>query len=341
MSISGEKGRHEARFWKVEGDRAACYLCPHHCKIAEGKVGVCGVRQNIGGRLYSLIYGRASSINVDPIEKKPLFHFLPGEGILSLGSVGCNLHCLHCQNFTISQAKTQESFLESMAPEDVSRLATSSGCRAIAFTYNEPTIWHEFTYDACKIAKEKDQYTVYVTNGFIEEEPLRDIAPYLDAMNIDVKGFKEAFYKDVCRARLDPVLKATKLAHDLGIHIELTYLVIPGKNDDEDEMRAFSRWVSKSISEYVPVHFTRFHPDYMMTDVPPTPISTMELAQKIGKEEGLKFVYGGNYASGDGENTRCPKCGTLIVRRTGYHIHRVNLTGPDCPKCGEHLYFVL
>ncbi len=341
MSISGEKGRHEARFWKVEGDRAACYLCPHHCKIAEGKVGVCGVRQNVGGRLYSLIYGRASSVNVDPVEKKPLFHFLPGEGILSLGSVGCNLRCLHCQNFTISQARTQESFLESIEPEDVSRLATSSGCRAIAFTYNEPTIWHEFTYDACKIAKEKQQFTVYVTNGFIEEAPLREIAPYLDAMNIDVKGFKEAFYKDICHARLDPVLKATKLANDLGIHIELTYLVIPDHNDDEEEMRAFARWVSQEVSPYIPVHFTRFHPDYMMTDVQSTPIATMELAMRIGKQEGLKFVYGGNFAAGDGENTHCPKCGTLIISRNGYHVHRVNLNGPHCPKCGEELYMVL
>ncbi|MGD1060792.1 MAG: AmmeMemoRadiSam system radical SAM enzyme [Methanomassiliicoccales archaeon] len=341
MSISGEQGRHEARFWKVEGDRAACYLCPHHCKIADGKVGVCGVRQNVGGKLYSLIYGRVSSIHIDPIEKKPLFHFLPGEGILSLGSVGCNLHCQHCQNFTISQAKTQESFLESISPEDVSRLATSNSVRAIAFTYNEPTIWHEFTYDTCKVAKEKGQFTVYVTNGFIELDPLREIAPYLDAMNIDIKGFKEEFYKDVCRARLDPVLKATKLAHDLNIHIELTYLVITGKNDSEEEMRAFARWVAKDLSTYVPVHFTRFHPDYMMTDVPPTPIATMELAQRIGKEERLKFVYGGNYDSKDGENTRCPKCGTLIVSRNGYQVHRTNLKGPDCPKCGEHLYFVL
>ena len=340
MSISVEKGKHEAKFWKKEGDKTACYLCPHHCRLNEGKYGICGVRQNQGGKLYSLIYGRASGVHIDPIEKKPLFHFLPGEPILSLGSVGCNLRCQHCQNFSISQAKVQETHLEGMRPEDVSRIAMENGCRAIAYTYNEPTIWHEFTYDASKIAKEKGLRTVYVTNGFIEEEPLREIAPYLDAMNIDVKGFREDFYKNVCKARLEPVLKATILAHQLGIHIELTYLIIPGKNDSETEMRDFTQWVSKELAKSVPVHFTRFHPDYMMNDVPATPVKTLSLARGIAKEEGLKFVYTGNYLSEDGEDTRCPKCGALIIHRIGFNIKRVNFRGSSCPKCGEDLHIV-
>ncbi len=340
MSTSA-KNLHEAKFWRSEEGRAACYLCPHHCKILDGKVGICGVRQNVGGKLYSLIYGRASSVQIDPVEKKPLFHFLPGESILSMGSVGCNLHCQHCQNFTISQAKVQEAFLETLKPEDVPRLAKSSGCRSVAFTYNEPTIWHEFTYDACKAAKDAGMFTAYVTNGFIEEDPLKEISPFLDAMNIDIKGFKEDFYRGVCKARLGPVLNATRLANELGIHVELTYLIIPGKNDTEDEIRAFAHWVSFDVSHDVPVHFTRFHPDYMMLDVPATPIETMEMARRVGKEEELKFVYGGNYLAGDGENTRCPKCNTLIVKRTGYHVDRSALKGPDCPRCGEHLNMIL
>jgi pyruvate formate lyase activating enzyme len=215
-----------------------------------------------------------------------------------------------------------------------------NGCRNIAFTYNEPTIWHEFTYDACKLAKEKGLGTVYVTNGFIEEEPLREIAPFLDAMNIDVKGFRDDFYTGICKARLDPVLKAAKLAFGLGVHIELTYLIIPTKNDSTEELRDFVAWVHSELSDDVPVHFSRFHPDYKMEDVPPTPIRTMQRAQEIAKEVGLNFVYLGNMPSEDGENTICPKCGTLIIRRHGYFVEKVAYGGGNCPRCGRSLYIV-
>jgi len=339
MSTS-PKGLHEAKFWQVEGDRLGCCLCPHHCKIAPGKRGICGVRQNVDGKLYSLIYGKASSVHIDPVEKKPLFHFRPAENILSLGSFGCNLKCLHCQNFSISQARPEEGGSGSMSPEDVSRLAMENGCRNIAFTYNEPTIWHEFTYDACKLAKEKGLGTVYVTNGFIEEEPLREIAPFLDAMNIDVKGFRDDFYTRICKGRLDPVLKATKVAFGLGVHIELTYLIIPTKNDSTEELKEYVAWVHSELSDDVPVHFSRFHPDYKMEDVPPTPLKTMQHAQEIAKEVGLNFVYLGNMPSEDGENTICPKCGTLIIRRHGYFVEKVAYGGGNCPRCGRSLYIV-
>ena len=339
MSTS-PKGLHEAKFWQVEGDRLGCCLCPHHCKIAPGKRGICGVRQNVDGKLYSLIYGKASSVHIDPVEKKPLFHFRPAENILSLGSFGCNLKCLHCQNFSISQARPEEGGSGSMSPEDVSRLAMENGCRNIAFTYNEPTIWHEFTYDACKLAKEKGLGTVYVTNGFIEEEPLREIAPFLDAMNIDVKGFRDDFYTGICKARLDPVLKAAKVAFGLGVHIELTYLIIPTKNDSTEELREYVSWVHSELNDDVPVHFSRFHPDYKMEDVPPTPMRTMQHAQEIAKEVGLNFVYLGNMPSEDGENTVCPKCGTLIIRRHGYLVEKVAYDGGNCPRCGRSLYMV-
>ena len=340
MSTSDDRGLHEAKFWRKEGERVECYLCPHHCRIAPNKMGICGVRQNRNGRLYSLIYGQVSAMHVDPMEKKPLFHFHPSQPVLSLGSIGCNLRCQHCQNYSISQSRFGSTHLNPLRPEDVPQLAKESGCRNVAFTYNEPTIWHEFAYDAFRICRERGIATVYVTNGFIEEEALRDIAPYLSAMNIDVKGFKEEFYRRICKGRLSPILDATKLAHDLGIHVELTYLVIPTRNDKEDEIRDFSRWVVSKLSPKVPVHFTRFHPDYMMTDLPGTPFATMEMAHRVAKAEGLDFIYLGNMSSMEGENTRCPKCNSLAIRRSGYHVEIVGLEAGRCAKCGEDLNIV-
>ncbi|WP_019177857.1 AmmeMemoRadiSam system radical SAM enzyme [Methanomassiliicoccus luminyensis] len=330
---------HEARFWESQGERIRCHLCPQNCSISPGRRGMCGVRENRDGKLYAMSYGRAASINIDPIEKKPLFHFYPGERVLSLGSVGCNLRCLHCQNYTISQASLAELTLREMRPEEVSDMAETSSCRGIAFTYNEPTIWHEFAYDAMKIAKERGLFTVYVTNGFIQEEPLRELSSVLDAMNIDIKGFSERFYDKICKAALEPVLEATKLAHELGIHIEITYLIIPGENDGEDEIRKFCRWMAE-LNPKVPVHFTRFHPDYEMQDRGPTPIATMEMARRVAEKEGLKFVFLGNVSLPHGEDTVCPNCGNLVIERQGFHILRNDAIDGKCKVCGEDLYLV-
>jgi pyruvate formate lyase activating enzyme len=340
MNTSDDRGLREAKFWRKEGERLECLLCPHHCRIAPNKMGICGVRQNRNGRLYSLIYGQVSAMHVDPMEKKPLFHFHPGKPVLSLGSIGCNLRCLHCQNFSISQAKFGSAYLNPLRPEDVPQLARESGCHDVAFTYNEPTIWHEFSYDAFRQCKERSISTVYVTNGFIEAEPLKELAPYLSAANVDVKGFREDFYRQTCKGRLGPVLEATELAHRLGVHVELTYLIIPTRNDKEEEVRDFCRWVAGKLSPEVPVHFTRFHPDYMMTDLPGTSMATMEMAQRVARREGLSFVYLGNVQSADGENTRCPKCGSLAVKRSGYHVEIVGLQGGNCSKCGEPLNII-
>lgn len=339
MSISGERA-HEARFWRPHGDRLECHLCPHHCRIAEGKLGICGVRQNRGGRLYSLIYGKASSVHVDPMEKKPLFHFLPGESVLSLGSIGCNLGCAHCQNYTISQARVGSVCLNDLRPEDVVRLARENHTRAVALTYNEPTIWHEFAFDAFRLCREKGLRTIYVTNGFIELDPLRELAPFLSAMNIDVKGFRESFYHDVCRGRLAPVLAACELAHEMGVHLELTYLVIPSRNDDEPEIRDFCRWAASKLGPKVPVHFSRFHPDFRMMDLPATPVSTMRMASRVGREEGLSFVYLGNVWA-DEEDTLCPRCRTLNVRRNGYAVEKVAVRDGRCSVCDEDLNMVM
>jgi pyruvate formate lyase activating enzyme len=245
----------------------------------------------------------------------------------------------NCQNYTISQASLSEFGTRDMKPEDVSEIALSYGSRGIAFTYNEPTIWHEFAYDAMGPAKEKGMFTVYVTNGFIQEAPLRELANRLDAMNIDIKGFTEKFYDKVCKTPLQPVLDATTIAHELGIHIELTYLIIPGENDDKEEIKKFSEWVV-NLDPRVPVHFTRFHPDYQMLDKQPTPIKTMEMAQQLGKEAGLQFIYLGNVQLPHGEDTICPKCHHLIVERHGFGISNVEAKDGHCPICGQDLYMV-
>ncbi|MDI6917151.1 MAG: AmmeMemoRadiSam system radical SAM enzyme, partial [Thermoplasmatales archaeon] len=265
----------EAMFYEKKDDKIRCLLCPHKCLIPEGKRGICGVRENRKGVLYSLIYGEASSITPDPIEKKPLYHFYPGSTVLSFGTVGCNFRCRHCQNYSISQAKYGFYPLERITPEEIISKAKKYNCRGIAWTYNEPTIWYEFTYDVSRIAKEKNLYTVYVTNGYINEEPLKKIAPCLDAMNIDVKSMNEEFYHKICGGALSPVLRTTELAKKLGIHVELTYLIIPGHNDDESEIKEFCRWVKNNAEGGTPVHFSRFYPHYKMSSLPPTSMETM------------------------------------------------------------------
>ncbi|MDD1765904.1 MAG: AmmeMemoRadiSam system radical SAM enzyme [Methanomassiliicoccales archaeon] len=331
----------EARFWRTEDGRAVCGLCPHSCRIASGKRGICGVRENRDGRLFSLIYGKASSIHVDPIEKKPFFHFKPGEKVLSLGSVGCTFRCQHCQNYTISQAAVGEFGLEDLSPEEVLTTCRRFGCTGISWTYNEPTIWHEFSYETSKLAKSNGLHTDYVTNGYIQEAPLRELAECIDAMNIDIKAFREDFYKKVCKASLNPVLEATMLAHELGIHVELTYLIIPGKNDTEAEIRDFSRWVVQNLDPKVPVHFTRFHPDYLMDDVPTTPMKTLDMAYAIGKAEGMKHPYTGNVPGDERENTYCPKCGALMIRRMGFNVIEMRTKDGKCPTCGEQLNILM
>jgi pyruvate formate lyase activating enzyme len=250
MSISG-LGSREAKFYSPEGDKVRCSLCPHSCLIADNKRGLCGVRENTGGKLYSLIYGLASSIHLDPIEKKPLFHFLPGTTSLSFGSIGCNLFCRHCQNFSISRARIGDLDLTEVTPEDVVRMARHAGAESVSWTYNEPTIWHEFTTTASKAVHAAGMKTNYVTNGYIQEDPLRELKGVIDAMNIDVKAFNEKFYREICGGKLAPVLRACELAVELGIHVELTYLIIPGHNDSEDEVKNYCGWVVDSLNTQV------------------------------------------------------------------------------------------
>jgi pyruvate formate lyase activating enzyme len=340
MSTSGPDSN-EAMFYSRQGEKVKCALCPHSCVIGDGKRGLCGVRENRSGVLYSLIYGKASSVHPDPIEKKPLFHFLPGTTSISFASIGCNLFCQHCQNFGLSRARFGDYDLTTLTPEDVVRYAKTTGSKSVSWTYNEPTIWHEFTTVASKAAHSAGFKTVYVTNGYIQEEPLRQLEGVIDAMNIDVKAFKDSFYQKICGGKLAPVLRSCQVAVELGIHVELTYLIIPGQNDSPTEMGEFARWVRDSLGSRVPVHFSAFHPDYKMTSIPSTPASTMKAAYDVAKNAGLDFVYLGNIYAGDRDDTRCPKCGTLVIEREGFYVRGAILNGNKCGKCGEDLNLVV
>lgn len=313
----------------IEDEVVHCFACSHECKIKKWDRGICQVRKNLDGKLATLIYADVSSMNVDPIEKKPLFHFYPGSKVFSLGSVSCNFKCEHCQNYDISFAKAGELGTTEVLPERSVQLALKRNCRGIAWTYNEPTIWFEYTYDSAILAKEAGLYTVYVTNGYMTAQALETIGPYLDAANVDVKGFSKKFYNGVCRARLDPVLRTCERMHESGIHLELTYLIIPGLNDDDEQLSAFSTWAA-GVDRDIPIHFSRFHPDWRMLDRPATPMETLKKARHLATQAGLRFVYLGNVAS-ENENTFCPDCGAIIIERSGF---RINKRGKTCPDCG-------
>ena len=326
---------------KLDNNKVKCKVCNHRCTIAPGKRGFCRVRENRDGTLYSLIYSTVSSEAVDPIEKKPLFHFHPGTLSYSQGTVGCNFRCKHCQNWQISQVDIGESNTFDIPPEMAVDRALSTGSRSIAWTYNEPTIWHEYTYDSAKLAKEKGLATVYVTNGYITPEALKHISPYLDAFRVDIKAFTEEFYREVASAKLAPVLESSKLARKLGMHIEVINLVIPTKNDSPDELRELSKWVYENLEADTPIHFTRFHPQYKIRDLPPTPVKTLEMAHEIAKDEGMKYVYIGNVYGHKYENTYCPSCGEMLIKRDGFAIVDYWITpAKTCPKCGEKILIV-
>jgi len=328
----------EAMFWeKKEGGKVKCHLCPHNCLISEGKRGLCNVRVNQNGVLYSLIYGKAASLAVDPIEKKPLYHFHPGSKVLSFGTMGCNLSCSFCQNASLSCGDPESHYLKERSVEDI--IKQTLRYDGIAWTYNEPTISYEFSYNVFKELKTNhDKYTVYVTNGYIEDEPLKKIAPYLDAMNIDIKAFNEKFYKEIVGGELEPVLDTAKIAIENNVHVEVTYLIIPGHNDSKEELKKFSQWVKENLGKDNVVHFSRFHPDHEMRDTPATSPEKMKEAREIAKKTGLNFVYLGNMRANN--DTRCPNCDTTILSRSYFSSGRLNLKKGDCTKCGRYIPIV-
>jgi len=321
-------------YTKLEDNQLRCDLCAHRCLIQEGKRGICGVRENRGGVLYSLVYGKAIATHVDPIEKKPLFNFLPGSLSFSVATVGCNMTCLHCQNADISQAPRETGRImgEQITPEELVEAALQGGCRSIAYTYTEPTIFFEYALDTARLARTKGLKNIFVTNGYMTEEALKMIAPVLDAANVDLKSFRDDFYRDVCGGRLQPVLDTIKRMHEQGIWLEVTTLIIPGHNDSDEELEAIGRFLS-GISPDIPWHVSAFYPTYLLTSAPPTPAATLRRARKIGQAAGLRYVYTGNIPGDDGENTYCPNCEKIIIERTGYRVGAVNIRDGNCAFC--------
>ncbi|MCK4388787.1 MAG: AmmeMemoRadiSam system radical SAM enzyme [Desulfobacterales bacterium] len=330
----------EAMFYtRLPKGEVRCNLCNQRCKIKEGERGICGVRENRDGKLYSLVYGKIVAEHIDPVEKKPLFNFLPGSRAFSIATVGCNFRCKHCQNFDISQYPHEhrgEIIGQDRTPEQIVAAAKGAGCETIAYTYTEPTIFYEFAYDTAILAQKEGIKNVFVSNGYMSAEAARQLAPYLDAINIDVKAFTDNSYKDVCGARLKPVLRTTQLMKELGVWVEVTTLIIPGLNDGDEELRDIARFV-KSVGPEVPWHVSQFYPTYKLLDRPRTPVATLRRAREIGIKEGLHYVYEGNVPGEGGENTYCYACGAILIERYGLALIRNRLQDGKCPQCGTKI----
>lgn len=328
----------EAMFYeKEEGNKVKCTLCPHGCVILPEKRGICGVRENQEGRLFSLVYGKAISLAIDPIEKKPLYHFYPGSSILSFATIGCNMKCLNCQNYSISQIAPGESIEgRAILPGEIVKLAKERNCKSIACTYTEPTIFYEYAYETARLASKEGIKNVFVTNGYINPEPLKAIKSWLDAANVDLKSFREETYLKTCKAKLEPVLKTIELMKELGIWVEVTTLIIPGVNDSEEELEEIANFIS-SLGKDIPWHLSRFYPAYRLTDRPQTPLKTLHQARDIGKKVGLRYVYTGNVPGDEGENTYCWSCGKLIIERYGFSLLSYRIKDSSCEFCGAKI----
>lgn len=353
--------RHEARFYELQPDgRVLCTLCPHDCSIPDGARGACAVRYAEGGKLYTLVYDKVVAREIDPVEKKPLYHFYPGSRSYSIATVGCNLRCAFCQNWDISQwpkehlarhvapdgsGRTTEPVcpslteLESVIPGErvtpraIVDAAHSTDCQSIAYTYIEPTVFYELAYDTAKLAKAEGLKNIFVTNGFIGESALRELATVIDAANVDLKFFKDESYRRISRARLQPVLEAIRLYRKLGVWVEVTTLVIPGLNDSDEELQAIAEFI-RSVGAEVPWHISQFYPAYKMLDRPPTPLQTLQHAAEIGRAAGLRYVYEGNVPGEPGEDTHCYRCGALLIDRYGFHVRQNRIVAGACPDCG-------
>ncbi|HAL92466.1 MAG TPA: AmmeMemoRadiSam system radical SAM enzyme [Verrucomicrobia bacterium] len=328
---------HEALWYeKLAGGLVRCMLCPHSCRLPEGRIGRCRVRQNVGGKLYSLSYGRLATAHVDPIEKKPFFHVLPGSRAYSIATPGCNLRCLFCQNWEISQMYPWEVRTSKASPEQVVAEALRSGAESIAFTYSEPTIFYEYMLDIAKLAQAKGLKTLVVSAGYIQPEPLQALLPHIDAYKVDFKAFNPEFYTELTGGSRDPVLQAMKTIRASGVWLEVVNLLVTGQNDGEEEVRQLARWVRENLGDDVPLHFSRFHPMHKLANLPPTPIERVIRAREIAIEEGLKNVYTGNIPAAEGDSTYSPTTGEIVIERKGYYVVRNHLTNGLAPD-GEKI----
>ncbi len=326
---------------KLGGKQVQCRICNHFCKIKDGKKGICNVRENQGGKLVTLVFDRVIATSVDPIEKKPIFHFKPGSYSYSLATVGCNFKCQFCQNSDIAQMPAGKKGMiqgKKIRPETIVEQALSTGCQSISYTYTEPSVFFELAYETAKLAKENNLSNIFVTNGYMSSDLIHLIAPFLDAANVDLKAFDDKFYQTYCQARLEPVKKTLKLMKKAGILVEVTTLLIPGLNDDPEELTNLARFIAKTLGCETPWHISRFHPSYRMTDIALTPVASLERAYGIGQKAGLYNVYTGNVPGLASENTHCHDCDTLLVKRYGYTIENYLKEKGTCPKCDAQAY---
>lgn len=321
-----------AYYSKLAKGVVRCSLCPRSCTIKQGDFGLCNVRKNIDGKLFSMVYAKPCAMHIDPIEKKPLYHFLPGEKAFSIATIGCNFFCGFCQNWQISKASIEdvETDYDEFLPDEVVDECKKRNCKIISYTYTEPTIFYEYMIDIAKLGKKAGLRNTIVSNGYINEAPLRELCKFIEGANIDLKGFDDDFYKKVCQGRLDPVLRTLRILHDEGVWVEITNLVVPGLNDDFKKIEEMCKWISKELGREVPLHFSRFHPDYKMIDATPTPLETLNKAKEIA-DQYLDYVYIGNV--GGESDTLCPECGSVLIRRSMLNLLENNLVNGKCFKC--------
>lgn len=317
-----------------------CDLCPKRCLIEPGQSGECRIRVNLDGRLVAVTYGHPCTVHVDPIEKKPFFHFLPGTTSLSLATVGCNLHCKNCQNWEISQQNPEEVAASPLLPAEIPRLAAYHGCRSVSYTYTDPVVYYEYTADSSLHVREAGLKNALVTAGYINREPWTELCRKVDAVRIDLKALSDKFYQDICGATLQPVLDSLVTARSLGLHIEVINLLIPTLNDSDKEISDLCRWIARNLGREIPLHFSRFFPNYQMKNLPPTPATALLRAREIAKSAGLYYVYLGNILVPDGENTFCPECGDLLVERRAFAVLKNTIQNGRCPRCNFQIYGV-
>ncbi|HQJ75634.1 MAG TPA: AmmeMemoRadiSam system radical SAM enzyme [Bacteroidota bacterium] len=328
----------EAKYYnKLDNKKIQCKLCPRECTIDNFERGYCGVRENREGVYYTLVHSQAVTFHVDPVEKKPLFHFLPGEEAFSFATVGCNVECKFCQNWQISQIRPEQTKNYYISPEKIAESTKKNNCKIIAYTYSEPVIFYEYMYDTILAGNKIGLKSVMISNGFINTEPLKKLCEIISAIKIDLKAITESFYKKYVNGELKPVLNSINLIKKSNVWLEIVYLVIPTLNDSEKEFKELSKWIKQNIGTDVPIHFTRFYPQYKLMNLPPTPIKTLNLAKEISESEGLKYVYVGNVPGNPGENTYCPKCKNVLIERTGYVIRSNKIKNNHCSFCNNYI----
>ncbi|HIE52799.1 MAG TPA: AmmeMemoRadiSam system radical SAM enzyme [Armatimonadetes bacterium] len=338
QAASANTSWHEARYYKQLGlQRVKCLICPRECVVDDVERGYCATKENRGGKYYSLVYGKPCAVHVDPIEKKPFFHVLPGTRAFSIATAGCCMECKYCQNWDISQFRPEQTRNYDLSPAEVVRQAKRTRSRSIAFTYSEPVVFYEYMYDTARLAKQEGIHPVVVTSAYICEEPLRDLCHQVSAIKVDLKAFTEKFYREICDSTLKPVLDALQVIKEERVWLEIVYLVVPTLNDNPAEIKQLARWVKANLGPGVPVHFTRFYPMYKLKNLPPTPVSTLERCRTVALEQGLHYVYLGNVPGHPGEHTYCPHCHKPVIKRVAYYIKENKVRNGKCGYCGTRL----